>query len=58
MSAWLDYLDECWQDGYKAYEVNKKLSDAPGISAANAKEAWQAGYRQAKYEYENTPPNE
>lgn len=59
MSKWLDYLDKCWDDGYRAYELEptKDLIHVMAPTDINAREAFFGGWRRAKHEYEDTPPD-
>ena len=54
--AEMDFLDRVWTSGYLAYEAGiMKPALAKGSAAYKA---WKQGWRQAKYEYEEAPPDE
>lgn len=50
----LDYLDRCWQSGYRSYEHGNTKN--PFAQGSETRKAWQQGWRKAKHEYEDTPP--
>lgn len=54
----LDYLDRCWQSGYRAFEVGHPKTRCPFAKGSEVYKAWQQGWRKAKYEYEEAPVDE
>ncbi len=54
----LDYEDRCWRSGYLAYERKVDIERCPLAKGSGARSAWEDGWRKAKSEYEDAPPEE
>jgi ribosome modulation factor len=58
MEANFDFLENCWRSGYRAYEAKITKAKCPLAKGSPAREEWNAGWEQARCEYEETPPDE